>query len=73
MPTQKIQRRWKAFEIGGVNNFCVYVSVHMLGGSLGMLPQEKFAKLDTLRLLLRPHLAQSNTTVTIVTCMFSHV
>ena len=38
----------------------------VLGESGGMLPQENVCKLDALRLLLRPLLAQSGTTVILV-------
>ena len=39
---------------------CVRVSVNKAGGSGGMLPQENFLKLGTLRSLLRPCLGQKS-------------
>ena len=74
-------QRWqKRFEIGGgVNNswwdeqfVCVLTHAHARG-VWGYLPLGKFCKLDALRLLLRPLLAQSGTTVIIVICISSHV
>ena len=49
------QRRQKTFDIGGANNLCVCLRTHMLGYT----PPGKFCKLDALRLLLRPLLAQA--------------
>ena len=42
---------------------CVRLSVNKLGGSGGMLSQEKIFKLGTLRSLLRPCLGQNATRI----------
>ena len=42
-------------------------------GVWGYAPSGKFCKLDAMKLLLRPLLAQSGTTVIIVVCMSLHV
>ena len=68
----RYQLRRKTFETGGGTDSFACISTHMLGGSGGMFPQEKFL-LDALRLLLRPLFAQSGTTVIIVICTSSHV
>ena len=53
------QQRWKRFERGGGGGGGGQRFVYL--GSGGMLPQENFCKIDTLRLLLRPLLPQSGT------------
>ena len=44
-----IHRWWKVLTIGGGTDDDACVSTHALGGSGGMLPQEKFLKLGALR------------------------
>ena len=51
---------------------CVRKHAHAWG-VWGYAPTGKFCKLDALRLLLRPLLAQTGTTVIIVICTSSHV
>ena len=53
--------------------YFLHAVINMVGGSGGMLPHENFTNLDAVRLLLRPLLAQSGTTVINVTCTFLHV
>ena len=62
-----MQGRSKLFE-GGVAK--VYIPhVVSIGGHGGMLPQENFVKLDTMKVLLRPCLA-SNPNTTFKHCLF---
>ena len=70
---KQMQGRWKTFEIGGGERFvCMHKHAHARG-VWGYAPPGKFSKLDALRLLLRPLLAQSGTTVIIVICTSLHV
>ena len=58
------QRQRKILEIGGGNSVGACVSRHTLGGSGGMLPQEKFLKLGALRSPLRYYLYPNITSPT---------